>query len=131
MKPATGRKRPPRLVARFVAISWRDLAVSFGPLVLIAIAAIWVAVRLIQPAPPSTLTISDGPEGSTFWNAAQKYKEILARNRITLNVLPSEGSLQNLKRLSDPKSNVETSAKTRLNVDRVIHSVFPLFVAFG
>ena len=50
MKPATGRKRPPRLVARFVAISWRDLAVSFGPLVLIAVAAIWVAVRLIQPA---------------------------------------------------------------------------------
>ncbi|MFM0318109.1 TAXI family TRAP transporter solute-binding subunit [Paraburkholderia nemoris] len=107
MKPATGRKRPPRLVARFVAISWRDLAVSFGPLVLIAVAAIWVAVRLIQPAPPSTLTISAGPEGSTFWNAAQKYKEILARNRITLNVLPSEGSLQNLKRLSDPKSNVD------------------------
>ncbi|MEA3087258.1 MAG: hypothetical protein QOC89_4955 [Paraburkholderia sp.] len=107
MKPATGRKSPPRLVARFVAISWRDLAVSFGPLLLIAAAAIWVAVRLIQPAPPSTLTISAGPEGSTFWNAAQKYKTILARNRITLNVLSSEGSLQNLKRLSDPKSNVD------------------------
>ncbi|WP_434108650.1 TAXI family TRAP transporter solute-binding subunit [Paraburkholderia caffeinilytica] len=107
MKPATGRKRPPRLVARFVAISWRDLAVSFGPILLIALVAIWVAVRLIQPAPPSTLTISAGPEGSTFWNAAQKYKEILARNRITLNVLSSEGSLQNLKRLSDPNSNVD------------------------
>ncbi|ACD15221.1 TAXI family TRAP transporter solute-binding subunit [Paraburkholderia phytofirmans] len=107
MKPATGRKSPPRLVARFVAISWRDLAVSFGPILLIVAVAIWVAVRLIQPAPPSTLTISAGPEGSTFWNAAQKYKEILARNRITLKVLPSEGSLQNLKRLSDPKSDVD------------------------
>jgi len=53
MKPATGRKSPPRLVARFVAISWRDLAVSFGPIVLIAVVAIWLAVRLIQPAPPS------------------------------------------------------------------------------
>ena len=64
MKPATGRKRRPRLVARFVAISWRDLAVSFGPILLIAVVAVWVAVRLIQPAPPSTLTISAGPEGS-------------------------------------------------------------------
>ncbi|RDK00695.1 TAXI family TRAP transporter solute-binding subunit [Paraburkholderia lacunae] len=107
MKPSTGRKRRPRLVARFVAISWRDLAVSFGPILLVVVAAIWVAVRLIQPAPPSTLTISAGPEGSTFWTAAQKYKTILARNRITLNVLPSEGSLQNLKRLSDPNSNVD------------------------
>ncbi|MGF6769103.1 TRAP-type uncharacterized transport system substrate-binding protein [Paraburkholderia sp. GAS199] len=107
MKPATGRKRPPRLVARFVAISWRDLAVSFGPILLIAAAAIWVAVRLIQPAPPNTLTLSAGPEGSTYWTAAQKYKAILARNRITLNVLSSEGSVQNLKRLADPKSNVD------------------------
>jgi TRAP-type uncharacterized transport system substrate-binding protein len=107
MKPATGRKPPPRLVARFVAISWRDLAVSFGPLLLLAAVAIWAAVRLIQPAPPSTLTITTGPTGSTFWNAAQKYKTILARNRITLNVLPSEGSQQNLKRLSDPKADVD------------------------
>lgn len=66
MKPATGRKRPTHLVARFVAISWRDLAVSFGPIVLIAVVAIWLAVRLIQPAPPSTLTISAGPQGSSF-----------------------------------------------------------------
>ena len=107
MKPATGRKPPPRLVARFVAISWRDLAVSFGPLLVLAVVAIWAAVRLIQPAPPSTLTITAGPAGSTFWNAAQKYKTILARNRITLDVLTSEGSLQNLKRLSDPNVKVD------------------------
>jgi len=106
MKSSTGRK-PARLVARFVAISWRDLAVSFGPILLIAAAAIWVAVRLIQPAPPDTLTITTGPQGSSFWNAAQKYKAILARNRITLNVLPSEGSAENLQRLADPHSKVD------------------------
>ncbi|NUY03167.1 TAXI family TRAP transporter solute-binding subunit [Paraburkholderia youngii] len=107
MKPDTGRSRPTRLVARFVAISWRDLAVSFGPLVLLVIVAIWAAVRLIQPAPPNTLTISAGPVGSTFWIAAQKYKAILARNRITLNVLASQGSQENLKRLLDPNANVD------------------------
>jgi len=113
--PGTDPDVPPRgkpqqrIVARFVAISWRDLALTFGPILLVCAAALYVAVRLIQPAPPSTLTISAGPQGSTFWNAAQKYKEILARNRITLNVLPSEGSLQNLKRLSDPNSNVDVA----------------------
>ena len=62
MKPSDGRrperpserKPPPRLVARFVAISWRDLAVSFGPILIISAIAIYVAVRLIQPAPPNT-----------------------------------------------------------------------------
>ncbi|CAB3766620.1 TAXI family TRAP transporter solute-binding subunit [Paraburkholderia humisilvae] len=103
-----GEKRP-RLVARFVAISWRDLAVTFGPILLISAIAIWAAVRLIQPAPPSTLIISAGPRGSTFWNAAQRYKEILARNRVTVNVLESEGSADNFRRLRDPKFNVDVA----------------------
>lgn len=109
MKSRSGRRAPPRLVARFVAISWRDLAVSFGPILLVSLAAIWLAVRLIQPAPPGTLTMSAGPKGSTFWNAAEQYREILARNGITVNVLESEGSAQNLQRLADPNGNVDVA----------------------
>ncbi|MPW15716.1 C4-dicarboxylate ABC transporter substrate-binding protein [Paraburkholderia sp. CNPSo 3157] len=114
MKPSDGRppertprRKQPHLVARFVAISWRDLAVSFGPILLISAIAIYIAVRLIQPAPPDTLTMAAGPKGSTFWVAAQKYKAILARNRITLDVLETEGSADNLKRLTDPHANVD------------------------
>ncbi|MFD1967900.1 TAXI family TRAP transporter solute-binding subunit [Trinickia caryophylli] len=108
MKPNPDRpRRAPRLVARFVAISWRDLAVSFGPILALSALAIWGAIRLIQPAPPSTLTMTAGPPGSSFWNAAQRYRQILARNGITLNVVSSEGSLENLRRLSDPASHVD------------------------
>ncbi|WP_206951331.1 TAXI family TRAP transporter solute-binding subunit [Trinickia acidisoli] len=99
--------RPPRFLARVIAVSWRDLAVSTGPILAISAAAIWLAIRLIQPAPPNTLIITAGPPGSSFWNAAQRYKTILARNGITLKVLPSEGSLQNLERLSDPNVDVD------------------------
>src|ERR1700738_3789792 len=104
-KPRTRRIAPS--MARFVAISWRDLAVSFGPILLISAAAIYLAVRLIQPAPPNTLTMSAGTKGSSFWNNAQQYKKILARNGVTLNVLESQGSLDNLKKLEDPNSNVD------------------------
>ena len=128
MKPSTDRrKNTPRLVARFVAISWRDLAVTFGPILLISAAAIWLAIRLIQPAPPNTLTISAGPEGSTYWNAAQKYKAILARNRITLNVLPSQGSLDNLKRLTDPNSKIDVGfVQDGVAPPEMIHGVMSL-----
>jgi TRAP transporter TAXI family solute receptor len=111
--PGTDPDVPPRgkpqqrIVARFVAISWRDLALTFGPILLVCAVALYVAVRLIQPAPPSTLTIAAGPKGSSFWSSAQKYKAILARNRVTLNVLETQGSLDNLTRLEDPKSNVD------------------------
>jgi TRAP-type uncharacterized transport system substrate-binding protein len=94
-------------VARFVSISWRDLAVSFGPILLVSAAAIYLAVRLIQPAPPATLTIAAGPNGSSFWNSAQRYKQILARNGVKLNVLETQGSLDNLQRLEDPNVHVD------------------------
>ncbi|ATF36054.1 C4-dicarboxylate ABC transporter substrate-binding protein [Burkholderia thailandensis] len=108
MKPEpTRRHRPHRIVARFVAVSWRDLAMSIGPTVVLSIAAIWLAIALIQPAPPTSLTISAGPPGSTNWRAAQRYKQILAKNGVMLDVLESEGSAENLARLSDPARKVD------------------------
>ncbi|MGU7773580.1 TAXI family TRAP transporter solute-binding subunit [Burkholderia sp. MR1-5-21] len=107
MKPILRPRRPPRILARFVAVSWRDLALSVGPTVLLAVAAVWLAIKMIQPAPPSTLVISAGPPGSTYWNAAEKYKAILAKNGVTLDVESSEGSAQNLERLSNPNAPVD------------------------
>ncbi|QRX82039.1 TAXI family TRAP transporter solute-binding subunit [Glaciimonas sp. PAMC28666] len=93
--------------ARFVAISWRDLAISFGPIVLLGLVGIWLAIWLINPAPPKSITITTGPEHSTFWNDAQKYRKILARNGIQLKIVTSEGSLDNLKKLNDPTTGVD------------------------
>jgi TRAP-type uncharacterized transport system substrate-binding protein len=58
-------------------------------------------------APPSTITMTAGPEDSVFQVNAEKYAKILARNGVKLKVLPSEGSLENLKRLIDPKFRVD------------------------
>ena len=93
--------------ARFVAISWRDLAVSVGPMLLLALVAVWLTVWLIRPAPPKTLTIATGPEHSTFWNTAEKYRAILARDGVTLKLVPSEGSVDNLRKLTDPDNPVD------------------------
>lgn len=88
-------------------ISWRDLAFSFVPVVLVSSIAIAIAFHFVQPAPPKTITMSSGPEGSIFQSVAEKYKKILARNGINLVILASEGSIDNLHRLNDPKSHVD------------------------
>jgi len=96
------RKIPP-----IPRISWRDLAATLGPVLLLSAAAIFAALHFVRPAPPSSLTISAGSDGSTFRTVAEKYAKILARNGITLKILPSKGSLENLQRLSDPDSGVD------------------------
>jgi TRAP transporter TAXI family solute receptor len=61
----------------------------------------------IHSAPPTTITISSGPEGSSFYKSAMKYAKVLESNGVQLNVLKSEGSLENFQRISDPKARVD------------------------
>lgn len=58
-------------------------------------------------AAPTTLTIVGGEDGSIFQKNALKYREILAREGIKLTVLPSDGSIDNLNKLSDKNVNVD------------------------
>lgn len=99
-----GRLRIPLHIQR---ISWRDLAASLGPVLLVSVIAIWIAFRFVRPAPPDTITITSGAEGSIFRTTAERYGKILARNGVKLEILPSEGALANLKRLSDPAFTVD------------------------
>jgi hypothetical protein len=98
---------PIRLPARFAVVSWRDLALSLGPIVLISAAAIWATFWFVRPAPPDTIIFTAGPEGSSYRVQAEKYRKILARNGIKVEILTSQGSLENLKRLNDPAFNVD------------------------
>lgn len=113
------------LRARLVAISWRDLAMTLGPILLLSIAGIWVAIRFVRPAPPSSITITSGPDGSVFRNTAEKYRSILASNGITVQILPSKGSLENLQRLNDPSFHVDIGfvqggVATGIKVERLV-----------
>jgi hypothetical protein len=65
----------------------RDLAVTVGPLFLITVAAIGAAYWFVRPAPPDTIMITSGPIGSTFRLTAEKYRKILARNRVKREIL--------------------------------------------
>jgi TRAP-type uncharacterized transport system substrate-binding protein len=88
-------------------ISWPILAQTVGPFLLLAFVTVWTVVHFARSAPPHTLTISAGPKGSTFAAHAQRYSKILARNGITLKVVESEGSLDNLHRLLNRNSHVD------------------------
>src|SRR5579862_3675786 len=75
-------------------------------------AAVIVAIAIyyfIHTAPPKMITISTGPEGSNYYKNAQKYAKILEKNGVQVAVRTSDGSLDNLKKLADPKSPVDVA----------------------
>lgn len=123
------KNRPPRQSPfRFLLqnrISWRDLALSLGPILLLSVAAIWLAFKFVRPAPPDTIIISAGPKASIFHASAERYRTILARNDVTLQILESQGAVENLKRLTDPSVAVDIGfvqggLATGINTDELV-----------
>ncbi len=98
-----------RIPLKITGVSWRELAQTVGPAVLLCVALVWGALHFVNSAPPRTITISAGPEGSTFEANAERYRKILARNGVTLKILQSQGSIDNLHRMADPKSKVDVA----------------------
>jgi TRAP transporter TAXI family solute receptor len=94
-------------LARFTGVSFRDITVSVGPIILLTAIIIGLAFWIVRPAPPDTIIIAAGPSGSAFRVTAEKYQKILARNGIKLRILQSEGSLDNLRMLNNPKVSVD------------------------
>ena len=96
--------RVPRINLR--SISRRDLAIVGIPALVLVVAAFWVAYQFVRPAPPDKLVMTTGSEDSAYHSFALKYQEILARHGISLELRPSSGSVENLKRLNDVDSGV-------------------------
>ncbi|HEV2691985.1 MAG TPA: TAXI family TRAP transporter solute-binding subunit, partial [Verrucomicrobiae bacterium] len=61
----------------------------------------------IYSAPPKVITITSGPAGSPFESNATKYGGYLHSNGVSLKILPSQGSLENLDRLTNPAEKAD------------------------
>ncbi len=88
---------------------WGDVALMVASIAFVIALAVVAIVWVANPAPPKSITMSAGSQDSAFLQTAEEYRKILARNGVTLNVLESEGSVQNLQRLLDPKGQVDVA----------------------
>ena len=96
-----------RVLAPFMETFGLSRAIAIASAALIAAIMIAAVFWFFHSAPPTEITITSGGPGSSFETNAMKYRAILARNRVTLKVLPSEGSLQNLQLLQDSTAKVD------------------------
>jgi TRAP transporter TAXI family solute receptor len=88
-----------RIAVRLRSASRKDLVLVALPLLLLVIAAFWVASHFIRPAPPPSLTIATGGAGGAYERYGAAYQAVLARYHITLVQRPSAGSIENVELL--------------------------------
>ncbi len=73
-----------------------------------AVAALWVLGPRLA-GPPRTLTLATGLEGGDYAALGPRYQKILARNGITVRLLPTGGDVENLAKLQDSTSDVSAA----------------------
>ena len=87
-------------------LSLRDLFATAWWIFLIAGMGFVVAYQFVEPAPPRHVVMTSGGESGAYYHFAKRYAALLARDGITLEILPSEGSLQNLQRLQAGEAQI-------------------------
>jgi TRAP transporter TAXI family solute receptor len=115
----------------------RDFVRVYGPLLLIVVVGIVIALMFVDPAPPKTVTIAGGAEGGAYAVAAQHYAAALKREHIEAKVLTTSGAVDNLTDLKSGKADiaiVQTGLAAGLGDDgvRSLGAVFyePLWVFY-
>jgi len=78
----------------------------YGLAAVLILTAVVATIAWLGPLPPKLVTMGTGTPGSDFDLYSRQYQAILKRSGVQLRLLPSAGSVENLRRLDDPRSGV-------------------------
>lgn len=114
----------PSLLTTVMEIFGIGRTVSVAAVAVVCAVVAGAAFFFFQSAPPRTITITTGPEGSIFNTNAWKYAPVLARYGVKLKILASRGSQENLQRLSNPRLRVDAgfvqTGVTNAGMDKLV-----------
>jgi TRAP-type uncharacterized transport system substrate-binding protein len=88
-------------------LSRRDLLRTALTGALVTAACLSLSFLFLEPIPPRKIVLASGPEFSLYHQQAQRYKEVLAREGVTIEERLTEGAGENLRLLLDRKSGVD------------------------
>lgn len=87
--------------------AFKDLFITVALPLLAVVVAFWVAALFVKPAPPDNFVMTTGADGGAYHLFAERYRDILKRERITVTLKQSAGSIENFQRLQDANSGIE------------------------
>lgn len=80
--------------------------VGIAVLILTGGVLLWALFVVLRPLPGRDLAIATGPPGSAYVQVAERYREVLARHGVRLRLVPTNGAVENLERLNDPRAGI-------------------------
>jgi TRAP transporter TAXI family solute receptor len=94
----------PRSVKAALLAFW-DLFTSASPLLFAGAGLIWLAYWWLDPMPPQHLTLVTGPTQSAYADMGEQYAKVLRQHGIAVDLVTTEGSADNLRRLQNGEAD--------------------------
>src|SRR5215212_194827 len=85
-----------------IRVRWPFLIIAAAILTVVAAALI-----MLRTMPPRSIVMATGPQGGAYQEIGKRYQAILARAGVQLQLVSTDGALQNLALLRDLNSSVD------------------------
>jgi TRAP transporter TAXI family solute receptor len=92
-------------------LSWvsRESLRVYGPILVLTLVGFVVAFHFVKPAPPTHLVIATGRTDGAYYQFALRYRELLGRRGVRLEVRETSGSVENIQLLENPGKGVDVA----------------------
>ncbi|MEM1151883.1 MAG: TAXI family TRAP transporter solute-binding subunit, partial [Pseudomonadota bacterium] len=120
--------------------SVKDFLKVYWPFIALAVIGVFLTLRLIEPAPPRSVTLAAGAPGGAYSAFAERYANLLAEHSVRVEVISTEGSLDNLRLLTDGDADIALlqggltrpeDAQRLQTLGRLFYEPFWVFVRTG
>jgi TRAP transporter TAXI family solute receptor len=89
------------LRVRSALISLKEMLITGGPVLLLAVGLVWMAYVMLDPNPPRRMVLATGTAQGAYAAFGQRYQQALERHGIEVVLRPTQGSLENLQLLKN------------------------------
>ena len=75
--------------------------------ILCIVGIVWLGLAYFIPAPPAKFAIATGQRNQIYQAIGNRYRDILARSHVDLEVKLTKGAVENIELLNDPASGIK------------------------
>ena len=95
--------------ADLATLTRRDRMRFIALVVVLVAVSVWISARFLQPAPPRHIVLASGAGFGLYHQYADRYRQALAQDGVTVEERLTNGAADNLRLLLDPASGVDVA----------------------
>jgi TRAP-type uncharacterized transport system substrate-binding protein len=92
---------------RHTLLSVRDVLVTFGPFIVLALMLLGLAYWVLDPTPPPKVVLATGTDQGAYAEFGKRYAQIMKGYGVTVELRATQGAAENLQLLRDADSGVD------------------------